>query len=104
MLTKKSAINLIKEYVKHCYKNNIYFKKVILFGSFVSGNVNKDSDIDVLLVSDQFTDNTFENWRTLSPITAKFFDIEPHPYPTDYFKKGDPFIEEIKKKGIEIKV
>ncbi len=31
-------------------------------------------------------------------------DIEPHPYPTSKFKKGDPFIDEIKKTGIEIKV
>jgi len=103
MLTQQNAIKLVKEYVNLCYKNNIYFTKIILFGSFVSGNANKDSDIDVLFVSDQFTDNTFENWRTLSPITAKFYDIEPHPYPTDYFEKSDPFIEEIKKTGIEIK-
>jgi len=28
--------------------------------------------------------------------------IEPITYPTDYFSESDPFIEEIKKTGIEI--
>ena len=31
--------------------------KVILFGSFVRGNFRPDSDIDILIVSDEFGDN-----------------------------------------------
>ncbi len=32
------------------------------------------------------------------------FVIETKTYPTDYFEKGDPFIDEIKKTGIEISI
>ena len=104
MLTKKSAKNIIIKYIKSCKENNINIKKVILFGSMARGTNHKYSDIDILLVSDQFTENTFLNWKILVPINIKFLDIEPHPYPTDYFEKSDPFIEHIKKTGIEIKL
>ena len=104
MFDQQSAIRLIREYVSVCNQKNIHFNKVILFGSYVSGNATKDSDINVLLVSDQFTNNSFDNWRFLSPITAKFYDVEPHPYPTSNYLKGDPFIDEINKTGIEIKI
>jgi len=32
-----------------------------------------------------------------------YIRIEPITYPTDYFQESDPFIDEIKKTGIEIK-
>ncbi|MFA4853528.1 MAG: nucleotidyltransferase domain-containing protein [Bacteroidales bacterium] len=104
MPAQQNIIKLIKAYVDFCNTKNIHFNKVILFGSYAKDTAGKDSDIDVLLVSDQFTDNTFDNWRSLAPVTAKFYNIEPHPYPTSYFLKGDPFITEIKKYGIEIKI
>ena len=104
MFTKKAAIEKIREYVKLCNERNIFFKKIILFGSIAQNTTDENSDIDVLFVSDQFSNNTLENWRALAPVTSKIYDIEPHPYPTENFIKGDPFIDEIKKAGIEIKV
>lgn len=103
-MTRKDAIKIINEYVKACNERKIFFKKIFLFGSLVRGTNHKYSDIDILLVSDQFTEDTFLNWKILVPININFLDIEPHPYPTDYFEKSDPFIEHIKKTGIEIKL
>jgi hypothetical protein len=62
------------------------------------------SDIDVALVSEQFTGNPISDWHMLSPISIKFTDVEPHPFSTRYFEKGDPFIDEIKKTGLNIPV
>jgi hypothetical protein len=36
--------------------------------------------------------------------TAHLFDVEPHPYPVKNFEIGDPFIDEVKRAGIEIKI
>lgn len=108
MLNRKIAINRITAFVKSCYKNNkITFQKVILFGSIVDGKVHKYSDIDVAFVSDKFTGNPIEDWKMLIPIMTsnrKFIDIEPHPYSTEDFENGDPFIDVIKRTGIEIKI
>jgi len=104
MLNKETAIDTVKAFVDACYKRNITFSKVILFGSVVSNTNREYSDIDVALVSDCFSGNPFADWHILSPVNIKFTDIEPHPFPTDYFEKGDPFIDEIKKTGIEIKI
>ena len=43
------------------------------------------SDIDVMLVSEKFSDNVFENIRMYSKINIKYPDIETHPYSSDYF-------------------
>jgi len=104
MLNRKRTINLILDYIRHCKKRNIQIKKVILFGSYANGKADEYSDIDIVLVSDQFTDNSYFNWKMLVPVNVKFVDIEPHPFSSSYFRKGDPFIDEIKKNGIEIKI
>ena len=102
MVSQSTAIELIKQYVKLCNGQNIFFSKVILFGSVAIGTPRPDSDIDVLLVSDQFTHDFVQNWRLLAPITAQLVDIELHPYPTDSYICRDPFIDEIERTGIEI--
>ena len=102
MLTREIAINTVTDFLKNCEENNIFFKKVILFGSTVTGNVHPFSDIDVLLVSDQFGLSKWENAKLIARVNKKFSSIEAHTYPTKYFLKGDPFINEIKKTGIEI--
>jgi len=104
MINRKRSINLIHDYVRHCKERNIQIKKVILFGSYANGKADEFSDIDIVLVSDQFTDNSYFNWKMLVPVNVKFVDIEPHPFSSSYFRKGDPFIDEIKKTGIEIKI
>jgi predicted nucleotidyltransferase len=98
------AIELATQYIEMCNQSGISISNAILFGSQTSNSANNDSDIDLLLVSSKFKNNTLENWKLLAPVTARLFDIEPHPYPTAKFIKGDPFLDEIKRTGIEIKV
>jgi predicted nucleotidyltransferase len=87
-----------------CLLSGIDVSRAILFGSLVSGAAGEDSDIDLLIVSKKFKNNTLENWKIISPISSLFYDVDPHPYPLDKFMKGDPFINEIKLKGIEITI
>lgn len=107
MLNKRTAKRIIKDFIAACKEKNIIFYKVIFFGSVASGKNHDSSDIDLAIVSDQFTTNFITNNRLLSPIIVsnrEFYAIETHTFPTAYFEQGDPFIEEIKKTGIEIKV
>ena len=107
MLTKKTAIKIVKDFLAACGERNITFRKVLLFGSVAANNMHEYSDIDVALVSEDFSGHPFKDWSMLTPVkisSRKFSDIEPHPFTTKYFKKGDPFIDVIKKTGIEIEV
>jgi len=103
MVTKESAINTAKSFVNDCENAGLKFYKVLLFGSAVRGFLHPGSDIDLLLVSDQFSDNIFENLKLYPKINIRYPIIETHPYPTKYFTKGDDFINEIINESLEIK-
>ncbi len=102
MVTRESAINTAKSFVDDCQSNGLTFRKVLLFGSAAKNISHEWSDIDLLLVSDQFSDNVFENLNLYAKINIKYPAIETHPYPTKYYYEGDDFIKEISKESIEI--
>ena len=102
MLTKQIAINTIKEFICKCETEQVTFSKVILFGSVVNGNINANSDIDVLLVSDMFGYSKWQNAKLIARIHKKYNIIDAHTYPTHYFEQGDPFINEVLKTEIKI--
>lgn len=102
MLTRETAIKTARSFITDCKTNGLTFYKVILFGSSAKNKTHEWSDIDLLLVSDQFGDNVFENLKLYSKINIRYPIIETHPYPTEYYKNGDDFINEISKGSIEI--
>lgn len=102
MVTREIAINTAKSFVRDCKSNGLTFYKVFLFGSVAKGNMHEWSDIDLLLISDQFNDNVFDNLKLYSKVNIKYPIIETHPYATDHFKDGDSFINEVISESIEI--
>lgn len=102
MVTREIAINTAKSFVRDCKSNGLTFYKVFLFGSVAKRNMHEWSDIDLLLISDQFNDNVFDNLKLYSKINIKYPIIETHPYATDHFKDGDSFINEVISESIEI--
>ena len=106
VLTKRAAIKTAEEFVKSLSHAGINVEKAILFGSYASGSQREWSDIDLALVSDKFSGLRFTDSQLFSRmlIHYPFYFIQAQTYSPDYFKKGDPFIDEIKRTGIEIKV
>jgi predicted nucleotidyltransferase len=102
MVTRETAINTAKSFINDCRSNGLNFYKVFIFGSVVKGNMHKWSDIDLLMISDQFNENIFDNLKLYSKVNIKYPIIETHPYPTSYFIKGDSFIQEILQESIEL--
>ena len=105
MLTRNTAIEIVKDYVREIEAQGVYLRTVIMFGSFAKGTQHEWSDIDVALVADEFTGMGFIDKKLFPYIGIKkpYIRIEAKTYPTDYFRDSDPFIEEIKKEGIIIK-
>lgn len=86
------------------YLKTIYpeLEKVYLFGSFLKGTAHPDSDIDIAAVFRNVTDS-FDLQVELMKIRRKYDTrIEPHVFESEDFKKPNPLVEEILKKGIEI--
>jgi predicted nucleotidyltransferase len=103
MLTQNAAIDIVRNYAHEIEEQGVNLRFVILFGSFAKGKQHEWSDIDVALVADDFTGLPDEfDLFSLVGIKKPYIRIESKTYPTDYFRKSDPFIEEIKKEGIVI--
>lgn len=105
MATQKSIILLAQKFVSDVEKLGVKLNGALLFGSYAKGIAKSKSDIDIALISDQFTN--FEpndiNLFIKAKIKKIYSKIQVQTYSTKYFEKGDPFISEIKKTGIIIK-
>jgi predicted nucleotidyltransferase len=79
-------------------KEEMNVEAVYLFGSFVNGNYDQDSDIDIAIITDDFSGDIIEDTLRLMRIRRKVDTrIEPHP-----LRKDNPFIREVIAKGRRI--
>ena len=105
MLTRESAIGIVRRFAEEIAGIGVPLKKVILFGSYSKNTQNKWSDIDVALVSDKFCGIGFFDSDLIGGIKIQkpFSIIQTRTYNTkDFTPDKDPFVEEILNTGIEI--
>jgi len=77
---------------------------VYLFGSAARGAAKKYSDIDVAVVSPDFTGFAFSDRKKLNLVVLKYGAlVEVHPFRKKDFTKENPFVREIVRTGIKIK-
>lgn len=105
MADSKAAIRrIIRTYLKVIAENNIKVEKAYLFGSYARGTYREDSDIDIAIVSKDFSGDRFVDRRRVVPLRRKIDRrLEPIPYLPENFKENDPLVIEILKNGVEIK-
>jgi predicted nucleotidyltransferase len=105
MVKNKINIDILKSIEKYIDLVNKHYKVdyIILFGSYAKGTDNINSDIDIAIISKDFS-NTFDDQIELMKLTIDIdLRIEPHAITTKEFKEVDtPFIDEIIKTGIEL--
>lgn len=106
MATKKSIINLVYNFAHDVQKEGVRLEKAILFGSYAKNTATKYSDIDIALVSNDFEGLLLKDLDLFikAKIKKPYSRIQIQTFSTSYFKKGDPFIDEIKRTGLEIKL
>ena len=106
MLTKKTAIERVRCFARELKDAGLHLRKVILYGSYANGQPHKWSDIDVIMVADEFTGIGFRDADYFARINNKkpYVSIETKTYSPFWFSHGDPFVDEIKRTGIEIKL
>jgi len=74
-----------------------------LYGSYAKGAANKWSDIDIAIVSPDFSDDLLEERLALTKLAIPIDDrIEPKPFNMRSFDPNDPLVYEIIKNGIQL--
>ncbi len=104
-MVQQDVIDLIKQYIKNLRDGGMDIKFALLYGSYAKNEENKNSDIDVLLIADDFDTN--DDVILSAPWSPKYrndFRIEPVAIGTRRFKTddGSPLIEIARKEGIKI--
>jgi uncharacterized protein len=93
----------IKKTVQYSEVVRTHFKtaKVLLFGSYATNTFTEESDIDIAIVIDEYT-NLLDTQLLLMQLRRKIDSrIEPHPFKTEDFKNSNPLVNEILKYGLE---
>ena len=74
-----------------------------LYGSFSKGTSHKWSDIDLSIISQDFSEDLFEDRLYLMRIAASIDDrIELRLYKKELFNRNDPLVGEIQKNGVKL--
>jgi uncharacterized protein len=100
-MDKRDTLNKAELYAK-AVKERYNYTKMILFGSFAKGNFNDDSDIDIAVIFEDYSnllDMQLELMRLRRKIDSR---IEPHPFRERDFDIPHPIVHEIIKYGLEI--
>lgn len=94
---------IVTKYIKLIAANNIKVEKVYLFGSHAKGTAGEHSDIDIAIVSKDFSGDRFADRRLVVPLRRKIDRrLEPIPYRPENFKENDPLVVEILRNGIQV--
>jgi predicted nucleotidyltransferase len=103
MFSKNDAIIYSKAFLKECDNLPVKISRAILFGSSAKNLMNDDSDIDIALFSDNFSDNILKNLDIIGKAAIKFPEIDLHTFPSKSYKGKSLMMDEIKRTGIELK-
>jgi predicted nucleotidyltransferase len=93
--TLKKLVNALKE-------NKITISEAYLFGSYANDSNTDSSDIDVALVSDEFTGVRYFDIKKIGRIVRNIdYRIEVHPFSPKELGKS-MFLDEIIRTGIRV--
>ena len=101
---KDNALNKAKIFIELLNLNGIDVCEAYIFGSVIKGTTHENSDIDIAIVSKNFTGMPFYDVQKISKYRrAVDLKLEVHPFSIDD-TLTDPslFFTEIKNEGIKI--
>jgi len=93
-------LKIVEQFLEEVEKTGIRLTAAYLYGSYAVGSAHPDSDIDVALVSDDFTGNFLEDHqRIVSALLQSDSRIELVRFRPEEFCDEHPLAWEIKTKG-----
>jgi len=100
-MDKKTVLEIISSFRKAIESKGIKTDKLILFGSYATGRYREDSDIDVVVISQDFNDKGY--WERIdilsSAIYQVFQPIEAVAMTPEEWEKGKSLLVDYAKGG-----
>ncbi|HZH71415.1 MAG TPA: nucleotidyltransferase domain-containing protein [Mariniphaga sp.] len=101
-MVEREIIEILKKYIFILRSEGIIVDRAYLYGSHLSNTANDNSDIDVLIVTENEDDYlSGKIWSLTRKINTK---IEPYPVSIGRFNstESSPLIDSVKKNGLKI--
>lgn len=107
MVKRRQKIKgIINRYANELRKMGITPERILIYGSYAEGHPREDSDIDLIIVSNDFKDkNLRERLEILGLAAGRIFEpIEAMGYTEDEIelKEEGSFLDEVVSKGIAV--
>lgn len=100
--TKDKIKNIIKRLLIALEENGINISEAYLFGSYSDGTSTKNSDIDIALISNEFTGILYIDIKKIGRIVRNIdYRIETHTF-NNSDKDNSLFLQDIIKRGKKI--
>jgi len=96
------ALKVARRFVRAVQKSGIHLKGAYLFGSYAKGTAHLDSDIDVALISPDFSGWVDDIEKIRAAILEKDPRIESVRFRPDTFSDENPLAWEVKTTGISL--
>jgi len=102
-ITNRVIMDIVKKYVEKVCEN-YKIEAIILFGSYAKGTEHADSDIDIAVITNDFSNDIFDEELNLKKLRWEIdLRIEPHLIRIeDYKEVSTPFIQEVIDTGIKV--
>ena len=99
-MDKRSVLNIIDRF-KNILEQKVRISKIILFGSYARGNYNDSSDIDLIVISNDFAAmNYWERIDFLSGAIYEIFEpIEALSFTPSEWEKNTSFLNDYANDG-----
>ncbi|MCI0515163.1 nucleotidyltransferase domain-containing protein [candidate division KSB1 bacterium] len=105
MASQPDYLKIARDFISTLKKHQIKLTRAILFGSHPKGTATPWSDIDLALVSENFSGIPFYDRQQLNPFILQVSSsIEVHPFRPEDFTPDNPFVAEIIQTGTQLPV
>lgn len=100
-MDKRAAVDIVTRLRKGIEARGIRLQRVILYGSYVSGSNQEGSDIDVVVISNDFNGKTY--WERIDILADAIYEIfapvEAVALTPEEWDRDDSFISNIARNG-----
>lgn len=100
-MDKDAVLIIIERFGKALERRGVRVARMILFGSYASGDFHAGSDIDLIVISDDFAGKGY--WERLDVLDDALLEIwkpiEATPLTPEEWERGDSMIVEFAKDG-----
>jgi predicted nucleotidyltransferase len=100
-MDKRAVLEIISAFIKAIESEGIKIDKLILFGSYATGEFREDSDIDIVVISRDFNNKSYwERIDILSNVIYQIYEpIEATAFTPEEWESEDSLIVDYAKNG-----